>query len=94
MPDIAKVDAFLANEPIKVSPVNKVGLVLKEPLPVIGGPIPELVLDHPLGSNIQHILEDLDSELEDFVGMQGENSGHPATHEGINQLPLSPYLQF
>ena len=69
MPDVAKVEAFLANEPIEVSPVNTAGLVLEELLQVIGGPISELDLDQPLGSNIQHILEDLNLESEDSVGM-------------------------
>ena len=69
VPNVAKVEAFLANKPIEVSPVNVAGPVLEEPLQVIWDPIPELDLDHPLGSNIQHILEDLDLESEDLVGM-------------------------
>ena len=93
VPNVAKVEALLANEPIEVSPVNAAGLVLEEPLQVIRGPIPELVLDHRLGSNIQHILEDLDLESEDSVGMHGDNSRHPATYEEADQAlikPLSP----
>ena len=65
MLNVVKVEAFLANELIEVSPMNAAEPVLEEPLQVIGGPIPELALDHPLGSNIQHILKDLDLELED-----------------------------
>ena len=94
MPDVAKVEAFLANKPIEVSPVNAAEPILEEPLQVIVGPILELVLDQPLGSNIQHILEDLDLESEDSVGMQGENSRHPIPREGSTKLPPSPYLQF
>ena len=45
MPDVVKVNAFLANEPIEVSPINAAGPVLEEPLQVIRGPILELVLD-------------------------------------------------
>ena len=47
VPIIANVEAFLANELIEVSPMNAAGPVLEEPLQVIGGPILELVLDHP-----------------------------------------------
>ena len=57
---------------------------------MIGGPIPKLVLDQPLGSNIQHILEDLNLESEDSVGMQGENLVHLAPHEAVNQAPIKP----
>ena len=52
--------------------------VLEEPLQVIGGPIPTgSILAQPLGSNIQHILEDLEFKSEDSVGMKGNNIGHP-----------------
>jgi hypothetical protein len=37
---LAGVEAFLANKPVEVSPVNAVELVLVEPLKVIGGLIP------------------------------------------------------
>ena len=57
---------------------------------MIRGPILELVLDHPLSSNIQHILEDLDLESEDSVGMQGDNLGHLATYDEVAQVPPKP----
>ena len=93
VPDVAKVEAFMANEPIEVSPVNVAGHILEELLQVIGGPIPELDLDQPLRSNIQHILEDHNLELEDSVGTQGENFEHPDPHEEVDHAlakPLSP----
>ena len=52
MPDVVKVNSFLTNEPIEVSPVNVAGPILEELLQVIRGPILELDLDQPLGSNI------------------------------------------
>ena len=67
MPSIANV--FLANKPIEVNPVNATRPVLEMPLQMGGGPILESVFDHPLGSNIQHILEDLDLKSKDLVGM-------------------------
>ena len=51
--------------------MNAARPILEEPLQVIGVPILELVLDHPLGSNIQHILEDLDLESKDSMGIMG-----------------------
>ena len=94
VPDVTKVEAFLANKLVEVSPVNTVGPILEEPLQVIGDPIPVLDLDHPLGSNIQHILEDLNLESEDSVGMQSENFGHLAPTKRLIALPLSLCLQF
>ena len=90
VPSVVNVKAFLANELIEVSPVNVTRPVLEEPLQVIGSPISKLVLDHPLGFNIQHILKDLDLETEDSMGMQGDNLGHPATHEEPAQVPSKP----
>jgi hypothetical protein len=74
VPRVEEVAAFLANEPILVVLVNAVGLV-EEPLVVPEGPIPS-VLNQQLGSNIQHILEDLEMVSEDSVGMADENLGH------------------
>jgi hypothetical protein len=83
-----EVAAFLANEPVLAVPVNVVGLV-EEPLQAPEGPIPS-VLNHPLGSNIQHILEDIDVESEDSVGMADDNLG-PFTVAAVHtpRQPLS-----
>jgi hypothetical protein len=74
VPHAANVEAFLANEPIKVSPVNVAEPTLEESLQVVRGPIPiASILGRPLGLNIQHILEDFNFESEDSVGMKGDN---------------------
>jgi hypothetical protein len=73
VPRVEDVAVFLANEPVLAVPVNVAGLV-EEPLQAPEGPIPS-VLNHPLGSNIQHILEDINIESEDSVGMAGDNLG-------------------
>lgn len=63
VPRTADTEAFLANEPIVASSMNMVELILAKLLQAPGGLIPtELVLGHPLGSNIQHILWDLELE--------------------------------
>jgi hypothetical protein len=75
--------------------VNATEPILEEPLQVIGGPIPTTsILGQPLGSNIKHILEDLNFELKDSIGMKGDNM-EPATVEGEKaQLkPLSSILE-
>jgi hypothetical protein len=71
---MADVEPFLANEPVLAVLVNVVKLVAKESLQAPGGPIP-FVLNHPLGSNIQHILEDIDMDSEESVGMANDNMG-------------------
>jgi hypothetical protein len=88
VPQAEEVAAFLANEPVLAVPMNVVGLV-DGPLQAPEGPIPSM-LDHPLGSNIQHILEDIDVESEDSVGMADDNLG-PSTVAAAPtpQLPLS-----
>jgi hypothetical protein len=73
IPRVEEVTTFLANEPVLAAPVNIMGLV-EEPLQAPEGSIPS-VLNHPLGSNIQHILEDIDVESEDSVGMADDNMG-------------------
>jgi hypothetical protein len=73
VPRVEEVTAFLANEPIPTVPVNAAGLV-DEPLVAPEGPIPS-VLNRQLGSNIQHILEDLEMASEDSVGMADKNLG-------------------
>jgi hypothetical protein len=84
VPRVEEVAAFLANEPIPAVPVNAVELVeeplvvpeelVEEPLGVPEEPIPSM-LNQQLGSNIQHILENLEMASEDSVGMTGENLG-------------------
>jgi hypothetical protein len=74
VPRLAEVEAFIANEPVPAVPVAVVNPVGEEPLRAPEGPIPSL-LNKPLGSNIQHILDDIDMELEDSVGMADEIIG-------------------
>jgi hypothetical protein len=50
------------------------------------------MLNHPLGSNIQHILEDIDLESEDSVGMADDNLG-PSTVVAA-QTPQKPLSLF
>jgi hypothetical protein len=71
---MADVEAFLASEPVEAVPVNAVELVAEEPMQASGGPIPS-ILNQPLGSNIQHILEDLDMDSKEPVGMVDDNMG-------------------
>jgi hypothetical protein len=88
VPRVEEVAAFLANEPILAVPVNVAGLV-DEPLMAPEGPIPS-VLNRQLGSNIQHILEDLEMASEDSVGMANENLGPFVETAGhVPQGPLS-----
>ena len=69
VPCMVNVEAFLANEPIEVSPVNVAEPLLEESLQVPKGPIPTASILQPLGSNIQHILTDIDFRSKDSVGM-------------------------
>ena len=95
MPRLADVEAFLANELIEASLVNAARPVLEEPLQGVGGPIPTTsILGHPLGSNIRHILEDLDFESEDSVGMKGNNMGHSIADREVARPQLSLCLLF
>ena len=88
MPPIVNVEAFLANEPVEAVPMNVIEPVAEEPIQAPGGPVP-LVLCHPLGSNIQDILKDIDMDLE--VGM-GDNHMGPsnAVIEKTPRKHLSP----
>ena len=69
VPCMKNVEAFLANEPIQVSSVNVAEPLLEEQLQVPRGLIPTASILQPLGSNIQHILEDIDFGSKDSVGM-------------------------
>jgi hypothetical protein len=90
VPRAEEVAAFLANEPVLAVPMN---VVRHGPLQALGGPIPSM-LDHPLGSNIQHILEGIEVESEDSVGMTDDNLG-PSTAAAMPtpQQPLSTILE-
>jgi hypothetical protein len=74
VPRLAEVEAFIANKPVPVVPVAVAKLVGDEHLRMLEGPTPSLLIK-PLGSNIQHILDDIDMELEDSVGMADDNMG-------------------
>jgi hypothetical protein len=84
VPHAEEVAAFLANEPVLAVPVNVVGQV-EEPLRASEGSIPSM-LDHPLGSNIQHILEDFEMGSEESVGMADDNLG-PSTAAAVQTPP-------
>ena len=96
VPRMANVKTFLTNEPVEASLVNVAKLILVELLQAPRGPIPtESILGHPLGSNIQHILEDLDLKSEDLMGM-GKGTAtvrRPSIHVEVvkpQARPLSP----
>jgi hypothetical protein len=92
VPRVKDVAAFLANEPVLAIPVNMVGLVEK-PLQAPKGLTPSM-LDYPLGSNIQDILEDLDMGSEDSVGIVDDNL-RPSTAAAAKtpRKTLSPILE-
>ena len=77
MPPMVEVEAFLANEPMEAIPVNVVEPVKEEPIQAPSGPIPSIRCRR-LCSNIQHILEEIDMELKESVGMGEDNMG-PST---------------
>jgi hypothetical protein len=87
---IADVEAFLSNEPVMAVPVNVLEPAVEELIRALEGPIPSM-LNQPLGSNIQHILKDLDMESEESVGMADDNT-RPSTTAAVKtpQKPLSP----
>ena len=90
---MADVEAFLANEPVEAILVNAVEPVAEEPIQAPGGPIPS-VLCQPLGSNIQHILEEIHLESEESMEMEDNHIGPSnATVEKIPQKPLSLILE-
>ena len=88
---VFEVEAFLADEPVEACPVNMALPAPTRPLPMTTDPIPpELILGHPLGSNIQDILENFYLEPENSVGMEDENIGGPtAEAEGMRPQPKS-----
>ena len=87
---MAAIEAFLANEPVEAVSMNVIEPVAEEPIQVPAGPIPS-VLCHPLGSNIQHILEDIDMDSEESVGIRDNQTGPPnAVVKRTPRKPLSP----
>jgi hypothetical protein len=88
---MAAIEAFLANEPVKAVPVNVVEPVAEEPIQAPTSPIPSIMC-HPLGSNIQHILEDIDMDSEESVGM-GDNRTGPS-NVAVERTPRKPCLLF
>ena len=90
VPRMDAVEAFLANEPVEAILVTVARLVVEEPIRALDGPIPSS-LGHPLGSNIQHILEEIDMESKESVGMVDHHSGPPnAAIEKAPRRPMSP----
>jgi hypothetical protein len=75
VPPLAEVEKFMANEPVLAVPVAVAQMVGEEPLQAPEGSIP--TLSHPLGSNIRHILEEIDMMSEDSVGMADDNMEAP-----------------
>jgi hypothetical protein len=53
------------------------------------GPIPS-VLNHLLGSNIRHVLEDIDLDSEESVGMKDDNMGPTVTAKKAVKTPQKP----
>jgi hypothetical protein len=86
---LAEVEKFIANEHVLTIPVAVAKVVEEEPLRVPEGSI--LILSQPLGSNIRHILEEIDMMSEDSVGMADNNMGaSPKVVAGILGKTLSP----
>jgi hypothetical protein len=52
------------------------------------------VLNQPPGSNIQHILEDIEFDLEDLVGMKGDNMELTTAKEGVARAQPKPLFLF
>jgi hypothetical protein len=90
VPCMADVEAFLANEPVEAVLVNVAELNLEELIQVLGGRIPS-ILNHLLGLNIQHILEDINMDSEESIKMADDNMG-PSTAVATKtpRKPLSP----
>jgi hypothetical protein len=85
---LVEVEKFMTNEPVLAVPVAVAKVADEEPLRVPEGSIP--VLSQPLGSNIQHILEDIKMMSDDSVGVAGDNMGaSPKVAEGVPGRVLS-----
>jgi hypothetical protein len=89
VPPLMEVEKFIANEPVLAVPVTVAKVAEEEPLRVPEGSIP--VLSQNLGSNIRHILEDIEMMSDDSVGLAGDNMGaSPKAAEGVPKRSLSP----
>jgi hypothetical protein len=89
VPPLAEVEKFIANEPVLAVPVAVAQVAEEDPLRVPEGSIP--VLSQPFGSNIRHILDDIEMLSEDSVGLAGDNMGaSPRVAEGAPGRALSP----
>jgi hypothetical protein len=89
VPPLVEVEKFMANEPVLAVPVAVAKVADEEPLRVPEGSIP--VLSQPFGSNIRHILEDIETMSDDSVAVAGDNMGaSPKAAEGVPGRALSP----
>jgi hypothetical protein len=79
-----KAEAFLANEPVLVQPLNMVPLISEGVAPRTAILV-EFVSFLPLGSNINDILNDIDIEMlsEGSIGMECDKAGRPTTMEKV-----------
>jgi hypothetical protein len=92
IPPLGEVEKFIANEPVLAVPVAVARVAEEEPLRVPEGSIP--VLSQPLGSNIRHILEEIEMMSDDSVGVADDNMGTPLkAAEGVPGKVLSPILE-
>jgi hypothetical protein len=89
IPPLGEMEKFIANEPVLAVPVAMARVAEEEPLRASEGSIP--VLSQPLGSNIRHILEEMEMMSDDSVGVAGDNMGTPLkAAEGVPGRVLSP----
>jgi hypothetical protein len=79
---LGEVEKFIANEPVLAVPVAVAKVAEEEPLRVPEGSIP--ILSQPLGSNIRHILENIEMMSDDSMGLADNNMGtSPKAAEGF-----------
>jgi hypothetical protein len=89
IPPLGEVEKFIANEPVLAVPMAVARMAEEEPLRVPEGSIP--MLSQPFGSNIRHILEEIEMMSDDSVGVAGDNMGTPLkAAEGVPGRALSP----
>jgi hypothetical protein len=89
VPPLVEVEKFIVNEPVLAVPVAVAKVAEEEPLRVPEGSIP--ILSQPLGSNIRHILEDIEMMSDDSVGLAGDNmEASPKAAEGVRRKDLVP----
>jgi hypothetical protein len=84
---VAKCRGLLGQRACQGQPSEHGRACLEESLQVIGGPFLLESIFHPLGSNIQHILEAIEFDLEDSVGMKGDNMGPLLLRMGMRAQP-------